>query len=626
MAAELDLDGSAQIGYDEFEGMIFRMYKTKPNRSNQRKQCSIALHRYLGPELSQAELRTQCRDIFKQFDADGSGRIDMGELLDALRAFGVEDLAEQDLLGIVDELGIDQGSGEESGLDFPSFGRLVGALYANEDNEESVWERARLGLTRLAGAGLGDVELLERTDAVFRDLDADASGLLDLEELQGAMRLLGVEVQDDELSRMVEESDTGGRLWVVRVTNRWGHAECFLKITVLEGAADLHYASVDVFCRVGDKLPPLKVARIRGAAPFHFISVSPPLPEGLALDPTTGTVSGRPLEERPKAEYTVIATNAVGSTSGSFFLQTLVEPSGMSFEYAHCIYKEGRLKFPAWDMARDGMLRQLGPSLTTETLEDLTRALFESMDADHSGLVSVEELKGAFEVWQVQVSDEDLVKMITECAKEATKSEAVPAYESNDGAETAEDASVQMKELSAHTQNTTVELGFEAFHDIIQQAYYGFKSGADRFKTDPCGGWIANENHVNSILGTPPFIFTITPDLPQGLRIDRESGSIRGVPHHVCRSTTYSVRARNRVGETTCELTIEVLEPPSDLHYATHDYLLPANQPIRPMKCAVNGTRDAECGKMTFRAGRDPEQVIEKPPFQQSKWINVTEF
>ena len=98
MAAELDLDGSAQIGYEEFEGMIFRMYHTKPNRSNLRKQCSTALHRYLGTDLGPAELRAQCRDIFKQFDADGSGRIDMGELLEALGAFGVEDLAEQVLV------------------------------------------------------------------------------------------------------------------------------------------------------------------------------------------------------------------------------------------------------------------------------------------------------------------------------------------------------------------------------------------------------------------------------------------------------------------------------------------------------------------------------------------------
>ena len=77
--------------------MVFRMYHTEPNRSNLRKQCSVALHRYLGTDLGPAELRAQCRDIFKRFDADGSGRIDMGELLEALSAFGVEDLAEQAL-------------------------------------------------------------------------------------------------------------------------------------------------------------------------------------------------------------------------------------------------------------------------------------------------------------------------------------------------------------------------------------------------------------------------------------------------------------------------------------------------------------------------------------------------
>ena len=90
----------------------------------------------------------------------------------------------------MDDLGIDQGAGEEAGLDFPSFGQLVSALYANQDNEESVWERARVGLTRLIGPGLGDTELLARTDAVFRDLDADGSGGLVSHEPCAALRKL----------------------------------------------------------------------------------------------------------------------------------------------------------------------------------------------------------------------------------------------------------------------------------------------------------------------------------------------------------------------------------------------------------------------------------------------------
>ena len=509
----------------------------------------------------------------------------------------------------MDDLGIDQGAGEEAGLDFPSFGQLVSALYANEDNEESVWERARMGLTRLIGPGLGDTELLARTDAVFRDLDADGSGELDMGELQGAMRLIGVAVQDDELARMVEEADTGGRLWVVRVANRWGHAESFLRITVLEGAADLQYASVDIFCRVGDKLPPLRVARIRGAAPFAFVAVVPPLPAGLSLDPATGTVAGRPLEECPKTEYTVTATNPVGSTVGSFFLQTLVEPSGLQMEYLCCIYREGRLRFPAWDLARDGMLRQLGPALRPETLSDLARGLFESMDADHSGLVSVEELKGAFEAWQVQVSDEDLVKMVAECAQDVATPKTGPldAGPSMQGPSGEPATSNTDSDLAEETQG--VELGFDAFLEIIKQAYFGFKSGADRFKTEPHGDWIARENRVAFLQGTAPFIFTVQPPLPEGLRLDRDTGTIRGVPHRACSIAAHLIRARNRVGESTCQVTIEVLEPPSDLKYTTHEHLLPARQPLRPICCTVNGTRHAACGRMSFRAGRDPELV-----------------
>ena len=602
MAAELGLDGSVQISGEAFEGMLLRMYHAPEDRGAQRRQCSVALHRHLGPELGPAALRTRCRDLFRQFDADGSGRIDLGELLAALAALGVADLAEEGLLGIMDELGIDQGAGEDAGLDFPGFGELVGRLYAADDGEEGVWERARRGLVRLFGAGLGDAELWDRTDAAFRELDADGSGQLDMSELNAAMRLIGVQVRDDELARMVEEAEAGGRLWVLRASNRWGHTECFLRITVLEGVSELQYASVDTFCRVGDKFPPLKVARLKGAAPFAFISVTPALPEGMSLDRASGTVSGRPLEERPKVEYTVTATNAVGSTSGSFFLQTLVEPSDLQFEHKNCIYKEGRLKFPAWALARDGMLKQLGESVQDDTLADLAKTLFDSMDADQSGLVSVEELKCAFESWQVQVIDEDLAKMVAECVQPATvkrTDKAIPKLVDH-----------LESEESGQSDRVEIELDFDSFLEVIRQAYFGYKSGADRFKTDPLGEWVSNENIVSNILGTAPFIFSVAPPLPDGLQIDRETGTIHGVPYNACYSAIYTIQAKNRVGEVTCSIVVEVLEPPSNLIYPSSVYLLPSRQFIVPIKCEAHGTRDAFCGKMLFRAGRDPEQVV----------------
>merc|ERR1719329_1693632 len=44
-------------------------------------------------------------------------------------------------------------------------------------------------------------------------------------------------------------------------------------------------------------------------------SVDPPLPAGLALDATTGAITGSPTEAADSATYTITATNPSGSTS-----------------------------------------------------------------------------------------------------------------------------------------------------------------------------------------------------------------------------------------------------------------------------------------------------------------------
>jgi hypothetical protein len=53
---------------------------------------------------------------------------------------------------------------------------------------------------------------------------------------------------------------------------------------------------------------------VSGLTPITF-SVSPSLPTGLSLNTTTGEISGTPTSHTPTANYTVTATNAVGSTS-----------------------------------------------------------------------------------------------------------------------------------------------------------------------------------------------------------------------------------------------------------------------------------------------------------------------
>jgi len=55
-------------------------------------------------------------------------------------------------------------------------------------------------------------------------------------------------------------------------------------------------------------------AKQRGGAVVSY-SVSPSLPSGLDLSPTTGTITGTPGTVASTAVYTVIASNAAGSAT-----------------------------------------------------------------------------------------------------------------------------------------------------------------------------------------------------------------------------------------------------------------------------------------------------------------------
>lgn len=284
MAADLDVDGNAEIGLVEFEEMLVRMYNSKDKHSTW-KLASNALVKKLGAGLDpELDLPRKCREVFNEYDTDGSGYIDLGELKMAMHSLGVDVDAEM-VVNMIDEAGIDQGEGDHIGIDFPSWFELLKGMYTGSD--ESVWDSAKAGIVKMVGGNLNDDELYTRTDEVFRELDSDGSGELDMEELSVAMKKIGVNVQDDELSRMLEECDVNGRLWNVTATNHLGECRYILKVIVVEGASQLGYASSDIFCGIRQKFQPLKIASLRGARPFKFY-VEPALPEGMAIDEDTG--------------------------------------------------------------------------------------------------------------------------------------------------------------------------------------------------------------------------------------------------------------------------------------------------------------------------------------------------
>ena len=145
----------------------------------------------------------------------------------------------------------------------------------------------------ILAAGLLQQIKIQHPDAIIEGiggplmLEQGCHSLFDMEELSVAMKNVGVNVMDDELSRMIEECDVHGRLWTITAYNHLGQCNYILKIIVVEGASELGYSSTDVFCGIRQKFPPLKIAHLRGARPFKF-SVDPPLPQGMEIDEDTG--------------------------------------------------------------------------------------------------------------------------------------------------------------------------------------------------------------------------------------------------------------------------------------------------------------------------------------------------
>jgi Putative Ig domain len=61
--------------------------------------------------------------------------------------------------------------------------------------------------------------------------------------------------------------------------------------------------------------------------------------------------------------------------------------------------------------------------------------------------------------------------------------------------------------------------------------------------------------------------YSVSPDLPAGLRLDPNTGVISGTPLAASSGTTYTVTASNGGGAATVVLTLEILSPPTALTY-----------------------------------------------------------
>ncbi|MFI5160154.1 MAG: MBG domain-containing protein, partial [Sphingobacteriales bacterium] len=91
-----------------------------------------------------------------------------------------------------------------------------------------------------------------------------------------------------------------------------GNGTTTITLTVNPAAPAISYNSLNTFT-YGTAIAPLNPTSSGGAVDSY--SVSPALPTGLSIDPTTGIISGTPTAAIAAADYTVTATNVTSTAT-----------------------------------------------------------------------------------------------------------------------------------------------------------------------------------------------------------------------------------------------------------------------------------------------------------------------
>jgi hypothetical protein len=139
---------------------------------------------------------------------------------------------------------------------------------------------------------------------------------------------------------------TGVTLYTITATNSGGSTSVDLSIRTNDAApAGLVYATNPATYFKGTSITPNVPSNSGGTITSY--AVTPALPAGLALAPTTGMISGIPVNITPAASYTVTGTNTTGSTTVAVVITVNdVPPTGLRYSSNPAVYTKGQAIAP----------------------------------------------------------------------------------------------------------------------------------------------------------------------------------------------------------------------------------------------------------------------------------------
>ena len=261
-------------------------------------------------------------------------------------------------------------------------------------------------------------------------------------------------------------------------------------------------------------------------------SVSPSLPAGLALDTSTGAISGTPTAVTSSATYTVTASNTGGSTTADVTIVVNdIIPSSLTYSPNSFTLTKGTAMTTVTPTANGGPVTSwsVSPSLP-------------------AGL-SLDSSTGA----------------ISGTPTAVTSSATYTVTAGNTGGSTTADVTIVVNDVAPSSLTYSPNS-------------FTLTKGTAMTTVTPTAN------------GGPITSYSVSPTLPAGLSLDTSTGAISGTPTAITSAATYTVTASNTGGSTTADVTIEVNDVvPSSLTYSPNSFTLTKGTAMTTVTPTVNG-------------------------------------
>jgi uncharacterized repeat protein (TIGR01451 family) len=401
--------------------------------------------------------------------------------------------------------------------------------------------------------------------------------------------------------------------YTVTATNSGGSATVALNITVNDvPPSSLTYSANPAIYTKGAAIAANNPGSSGG--PVVSYSVSPALPAGLALNTSTGVISGTPTALAPAANYTVTATNTGGSAMVALNLTVNdVPPSSLTYSANPVIYIKGAaivannpssgggpvVSYSVLPALPAGLVLNTSTGVITGTPTALASAANYTVTAANSG-------GSASAALNITVNDVP-PSSLTYSSNPAvyTKGAAIAANNpsSNGGPVVsysvlpALPAGLTLNVSTGVITGTPTALAPATNYTITATNSGGSATAALNFTVHDVPpsaltyamnpavytkGLLIMANSPSSS-GGPVVSYSVSPALPLGLALNTSTGVITGTPTALVSAANYTVTATNTGGSATAALNITVNDvPPSSLTYSANPAIYTKGSAIAP--------------------------------------------